>query len=71
MLTAAANGNITTYAPLDIKALEKTMKPITKLLEKYKQKLYCDKLIKDYGRDLEEIVKVNNSKVEKYTEYVK
>lgn len=67
MLTAAANGNITTYAPLDIKALEKTMKPITKVLEQYKQKLYCDKIIKDYGRDLEEIVKVNNSKVDKYT----
>ena len=71
VLLAAANGNITTYAPLDIKALEKSMKPITKVLEIYKQKLYCDKFIKDYGRDLEELAKVNNSKVEKYTELVK
>ena len=47
------------------------MKPITRLLETYKHKLYCDKFIKDYTRDLEELAKVNNSKVEKYTELVK
>lgn len=70
-MVAAANGNITTYAPLDIKALEKTITPITKLLGTYKEKLYCDKIIKDYGRDLEEIAKVNGSKVEKYVELVK
>lgn len=71
VLTAASSGNVTTYAPLDIKALEKTMKPITTLLENYKHKLYCDKQIKDYVLDIEELSKSNNTNVTSYIEMVK
>jgi hypothetical protein len=63
VLTAASTGNKTTYPALSIKALEKTMTPLTQLLEGYKHKLFCEHLIKDYSRDIEELAKSNSSKV--------
>ena len=70
VLLAAADYNKTTYPVLDIKALEKTMTPLTKLLEGYKHKLFCEKLIKDYSRDLEELAKSNKTIVQSYINMV-
>jgi hypothetical protein len=47
------------------------MKPITSLLENYKHKMYCDKQIKDYVLDIEELSKSNNTNVTSYIELVK
>jgi hypothetical protein len=71
VLLAASSGNVTTYAPLDIKTLEKTMKPVTKLLEDYKHKMFCEKEIKDYVLDLEELSKSNSTTVKSYIQMVK